>query len=117
MAKSTKKPEAATSGLPAMTAAMMVGNPALAKAWTEVMTESARFVSERLQHDIETQKVILACKTPAEVMQVQSEFFRKAMQDYSEEAQRMYHIMTGAGVDAATQSKSSTKRGYDDVPV
>ncbi|WP_294620555.1 phasin family protein [uncultured Roseovarius sp.] len=117
MAKSKKTYEAATGGLPAMTAAMMVGNPALAKAWTEVMTESARFVSERLQHDFETQKVMMACKTPAEVMQVQSEFFRKAMQDYSEEAQRMYQIMTGSGEDALKQAKSGTKRGYDDVPV
>jgi len=117
MAKSTKKPETENADISAMTAAMMVGNPALAKAWTEVMTESARFVSERLQQDFETQKVMMACKTPAEVMQVQSEFFRKAMQDYGEEAQRMYQIMTGAGEDAFKQVKTKTKRGYDDVPV
>jgi len=117
MAKSTKKSETATGGMPAMTAAMMVGNPALAKAWTEVMTESARFVSQRLQQDFETQKVMMSCKTPAEVMQVQSEFFRKAMSDYTDEAQRMYQIMTSAGEDGSKQSESSTKRGYDDVPV
>jgi hypothetical protein len=117
MAKSKKKPETENADISEITAAMMVGNPALAKAWTEVMTESARFVSERLQHDIETQKVMMACKTPAEVMQVQSDFFRKAMQDYSEEAQRMYQIMTGAGEDALKRSKTKSKRGYDDVPV
>jgi hypothetical protein len=117
MAKSKKAPEAATGDMPTMTAAMLVGNPALAKPWTEMMIESARFVSERLQHDFETQKVMVACKTPAEVMQVQSEFFRKAMSDYTDEAQRMYQIMTGTGEDAFKQAKTKTKRGYDDVPV
>lgn len=117
MAKSAKKPETATGGLPDMTVAMMAGSPALAKAWADIMRESARFLSDRLQEDMETQKALLSCKNPAEVVQVQSEFFRKAMVDYTDEAQRMLMLMTGAGEDALEETKSTTKRGYDDVPV
>ena len=113
MAKSAKKPEATS----AMAEMMMPGNPAMARAWAEIMSESARFLSERLQEDMETQKAMLACKNPAEVIQVQTEFFRKAMADYTDEAQRMFKIMTGAGEDVVKEVKSSTKRGYDDVPV
>jgi len=115
MAKSAKKPEAATANVSDMTAAMMAGSPAMAKAWADMMTESARFLSDRLQEDMETQKALLSCKTPAEVMQVQSEFFRKAMVDYTAEAQRMLMLMTGASEEALEET--TTKRGYDDVPV
>jgi len=117
MAKSTKTPEADTPGAADMTAAMMAGNPLMAKAWTEMMTESARFISQRLQEDMATQKAMLACKTPADLMKLQTEFYRKAMEDYSEEAQRMFRIMMGATEEAVDQAKTGTKRGYDDVPL
>ena len=117
MAKSTKKTETPDGGVADMTAAMMAANPALAKSWATLMNESARFLSERLQKDLDAQKALLACKTPAEVVEVQTEFFRKAMTDYSDEAQRMFKIMTGAGEEAVKEAKSSSRRGYDDVPV
>ncbi len=83
-------------------------NPAAPMAaWMEVMQESARFITDRLQTDIETQQAMLACRTPAELMQVQTEFFQTAMQQYAEEAQRLAQIM----------SRASHTRGYDDVPL
>jgi len=46
---------------------------------------------------------------------VQSDFLRKAMEQYSAEAQRLYEIMTEATEGAVQDTK--TKRGYDDIPV
>ncbi len=112
-----KTSETTTPGIPEITASMMAGNPLMAKAWIEMMTESARFLSNRLQQDLETQKAMLACKTPAELVEVQSEFVRNAMADYSAEAQRMFRIMMGATEEAVDQAKTGTKRGYDDVPL
>jgi hypothetical protein len=109
--KTTAKPDTT-----ALASAMAAANPA-ARMWLDIMTESTRFVSERLQNDLETQRAMLRCQSPADLMQVQSEFFRKAMEQYSSEAQRLYEIMTEATGDAVKDSKTGTKRGYDDVPV
>lgn len=117
MAKAKKKSTAAKDGVADMTATMLAGNPALAKSWATLMSESARFLSERLQEDLEAQKALLACKTPAEVVEVQSEFFQKAMVDYTQEAQRMFRIMSGATEEALKDAKTGTKRDYDDIPV
>ncbi|MFU8778804.1 MAG: phasin family protein [Roseovarius sp.] len=113
------KPTTKTSAKPetdALSAAMVAGHPA-ARMWRDIMAESARFVSERLQNDLETQKALLRCQSPADLMQLQSEFFRKAMEQYTSEAQRLFEIMTEATEDTVKDIKTSTKRGYDDVPV
>lgn len=100
-----------------MTNAMFAGNPAFAKVWADLMTENARFLSERLEENFETQKAMLACKTPAEVVEVQTKFFTRAMSDYSDKAQRMFEIMTAASEDLMEETKATIKRGYDDVPL
>lgn len=100
--KSTK-----TTEKPAAVNPMAAFNPAAAKVWQDILTESARFMTERLQKDMETQKAMLACKSPAELMQVQADFYQQAMSDYSEEANRMFQLM----------SQTGAKRGYDDVPL
>ena len=115
MTKSAKK-TTAKPDTQALTSAMAAGNPA-ARMWLEIMTESTRFVSERLQNDLETQRAMLRCQSPADLVQVQSEFFRKAMEQYSSEAQRLFQIMTEATGDTVKDTKTSTKRGYDDIPV
>lgn len=92
----------------ALTDAMMAFTPMAPAVWQEIMTESARFVSERLQQDIEAQQAMMNCKTPMELMQVQTEFYQKAVAHYAEEAARMMKVMTSA---------SGNKRGYDDVPL
>ena len=107
----------ATDGLAAMTSGMIAANPAIARAWSEIMSEGARFLSKRLQEDLETQKALLACRTPADVVQVQTEFFRKAMEQYTAETQRMFEIMTGAIEEAVKEAGTGTKRDFDDVPV
>lgn len=114
MTTSAKKTPSGTSETSALTSAMAAGQPAVA-LWLEIMAESTRFVSERLQNDLETQQALLRCQSPTDLVQLQSEFFRKTVEQYTSEAQRIFGIMTEAANDEATMT--STKRGYDDVPV
>jgi len=115
MTKSAKK-TAPKTDTTALTAAMATGHPA-ATLWLDIMAESTRFISERLQNDFETQQALLHCQNPADLVQLQSEFFRRAVEQYTSEAQRMFDIMTEATGDAVKDTKTTTKRGYDDIPV
>jgi len=121
MAK-TKKPQADTGAdtgfdAPAAMMTMISANPVLAKAWMDMMSESARFMTERLRTDMETQKAFMACKTPAELVEVQAAFLTTAMEQYSDEAARMLDMTMKASQDIAEDLKSGHSRGYDDVPV
>ena len=111
-----KKSEA-DSGADMMTAGMMAINPIATSAWSDIMSESARFVTDRLQKDFETQKAIMACRTPAELLQVQSEFFKSAMEQYADEANRIFKLMSKATEDTIEETQSGHSRGYDDVPL
>jgi len=123
MTKSPKTPPVAPE-TPALTSAltsgMAAGSPA-ARVWLDIMAESTRFVSERLQNDLETQTALLRCQSPADLMQLQSDFFRRAVHQYTSEALRLCEIMTKEATDIATDmakdTSTRTRRGYDDVPV
>lgn len=117
MAKKT--PPQADTGVeaPAALATMMSVNPVVAKAWMDLMSESMRFMSDRLHSDMETQKALLACKTPAELMEVQTAFLQGAVKDYADEAARVMDMTMKASEDIAEDLKSGHSRGYDDVPV
>lgn len=117
MAKSNQTKAKTSSDAPAMAASMMALGPAVTKAWLEMMSGSARFLADRLKQDLETQKAILACKTPTELLQVQSEFFKTAMEQYTEHAMRMKDTMTTATEETIKDVRSSHSRGYDDVPL
>jgi hypothetical protein len=114
----TKNPTRESSGdVPAVMAAMMTVNPVLARAWTDIMSESARFLTDRLRRDLEAQKALMACKTPAELIQVQAEFMRTAVKQYADEAARICEMTMRASHDGGDDLKSGNKRGYDDIPV
>lgn len=105
------------AGTDAMTAAMIALNPFATTAWTDILTESTRFVSDRLQQDLEAQRAILACRTPDELMDVQAKFFKEAMTQYLDEATRLYEMMSKATEDTLKDTHFGTARRYDDVPV
>lgn len=117
MTNSTKTPKDTGSDLSALTAGLLATSPAAVKAWGDMMSEGARFVSARLQEDLETQKAMLNCKSPAELAQVQSKFFLTAFEQYTAEAMKMFEITTGATEEVVKDAKSGHKRSYDDVPV
>ena len=113
MAKSTRNPATPPEQVSAMSAAILAANPATAKMWLDIVNESARFVSERLREDLSTQTAMLRCKSPVELVQVQSEFIRKAVEQYTEESMRLFEIMR----EAAAEAGSVQSREYDDVPL
>lgn len=102
-AQSTKPPETNP-----MADVMATFTPMAAEVWQEIMREGARFMTERLQKDLETQQAMLSCKSPTELLQLQSDFYQSALSDYSAEATRMLALMGRA---------NGTSRSYDDVPL
>ena len=112
----TTKPEAEVA-TPAFASAMMAVSPVATQAWLDVLSESTRFVADRLQQDLEMQKSMLACTSPADLMQVQTEFFKTAMEQYTDEATRLFKMMSQATEDTIKDAQSSRARSYDDVPL
>lgn len=104
----TKPQDKKTQDPKAMADAMTAFTPMAAGVWQEIMQESARFVTERLQKDLETQQAMLSCKSPAELLQLQADFFQSALSDYTEEATRMLKLMSKTG---------GASREYDDIPL
>lgn len=117
MGKTKDTQGASDTGAEAMTAAMRALNPAASGAWMDVMTESARFVSDRLQQDLETQKALLACKSPADLLKVQTEFYQTAMEQYAAEATKLFQMMSSATQECVDTTKSTKARKYNDVPL
>ena len=117
MAKKQKSRVDTGVEIPAAMVAMMSANPVFAKAWMDMMSEGARFLTDRLRTDLETQQALMACRTPAEVMEVQAKFLNTAMQQYADEAARVVQMMMTASKDISEDLKTGHSRGYDDVPV
>ncbi len=59
---------------------------------TRVQREMADFVSERLRKDMEAQQDLLRCKSFDEIRSVQSSFFRTAVDQYAQEATRLFRL-------------------------
>ena len=117
MSKTKKTKAAPDMGVADMTAALLVINPVATNAWLGIMSESARFVTDRLHQDIQTQKSLLACRSPAELLEVQSEFFRTAMKQYAEEIARLSEMVTKGAEETIEDAVSGHSREYDDVPI
>ncbi len=111
MVRSTKKEKQAVSSEPDF--AVMPG----VAGWLEVMTQSAQFVADRLQQDMETQRAFLECRTPQDVMKLHTEFYRTAIEQYTAEATRMMQKLTEATTQSAKQATTLTSRAYDDIPL
>lgn len=114
----TKKDKAETQA-PAdnMTAAMMAMSPSAAKAWFDIMTECSRFMMERLEQDMETQRAFLNCKSPTELLQLQTRFYQTALQQYSDQTMRVLEMMSDAAGTSGIAPKSGSRRRYDDIPL
>jgi Phasin protein len=76
---------------------------AAVEAWAEVGSEWLSFVARRVQQDLQTQSAVLQCRTPAELMAVQSEFVQTAIGAYQAEAERMTALMERATRTAVAQ--------------
>ncbi len=87
------------------------------KVWSDLCAEVMQFASSRMQQDIEAQKAMLACKSPQDLQKVQSQYFSKALEDYSAQIKRAMEVMSGAADKRTGGVFTSTMRGYDDVPL
>lgn len=117
MAKSKTATPAADTTPPSVVAAMMAVNPVATQAWVDLMTECGRFAASRLQSDLDTQKAILACRTPSDLMKVQSAFLQGAMEDYASELARLYNMTSKAAEDVMDDVRAGRARPEDDVPL
>ena len=114
MPKAKKIPKAEPLGA---AGAMAAVNPIATTAWLKIMNESAGFVMERLQRDLEMQQAMLRCTSPAELLKLQTEFYQTAMQDYSAEAVRVFERMSAMTKGSLDEATSNRARNFDDVPL
>ncbi|GAB4355814.1 MAG: hypothetical protein Kow00114_06410 [Kiloniellaceae bacterium] len=68
------------------------------QSWTKLADESAGFLSKRWKQDLDLVEKICACRTPLELLQVQSEFMQRALVDYMRETGKLADMETDAGV-------------------
>src|SRR5690606_30183082 len=67
-------------------------------SWGRLAGEAAGFVSRRWQQDLDLVEKFWACKTPLELLELQSNFLQKALCDYMHEAGKLADLETDAGV-------------------
>jgi hypothetical protein len=93
---------------------MAVGTVVM-QAWMDMGTEAIRFVWDRLQQDLKTQRAVLACTSLEEVQKVQADFFKSAQEQYVAETGKMLEMIGNA--TTAGMAVSAQARRYDDVPL
>lgn len=71
-------------------------------SWGRLAGESAGFVTRRWQQDLELVEKVWACRTPLELLQLQSAFLQRALCDYMREAGKLADMETDAGVAEIT---------------
>lgn len=104
----TKKPQsdAAPPGIAAGMAAAMLPmslGSSMAAKWlegvTQMQSEWARFVADRLRKDAEAQHEIFACRSPVQAQTMGAAFMHEAFQDYLTEAARISSMGTKVARD------------------
>lgn len=65
---------------------------AMIEGVTLVQREIADFVSQRIRQDMETQQELLRCRSLDEMRDLQTRFFRTALDQYSAEATRLMRL-------------------------
>ena len=68
------------------------------ESWGRLAEESAGFLNRRLCQDISHLEKLAACKTPLELLQLQSTFLQQMLVDYMKEAGTLADMETDSGV-------------------
>lgn len=68
------------------------------QSWTKLADESAGFFNKRWKQDLDLVEKICACRSPLELLQVQSAFMQKALADYMRETGKLADMETDASV-------------------
>ncbi len=85
--------------------------------WAEIMKEGVQFVSDRMRKDVQAQRSILNCKSLEDVLRLQSEYYRDALEQYTEQLQRVAELLSQATVSGWSEATASRAREYDDIPL
>lgn len=97
----------------AMNAASMIGQR-WTKAISEINTELFQFAGKRLREDMVIPAELAKCKTGEEIFEFYSGFFKKAVNQYFEEAETLAHI--GANfVGSATKVVEAEARDVHNI--
>ncbi|MGD1876077.1 MAG: phasin family protein [Kiloniellaceae bacterium] len=87
------------------------------ESWTKLADESAGFLSKRWQQDLDLMEQILACKSPLELLQLQSTFLQKTLVDYMNETGKLADMETDAGVAEVEALDEGAKAARKPGPV
>lgn len=68
------------------------------ESWGKLAGESAGFVSRRLRQDLDLLERMAACKTPLELLQLQSDFMQKMLVDYMKEVGTLADMETESAI-------------------
>lgn len=93
------------------------GTPANMAGWPDLITENVRFLSDRVQQNLEAQRAFLACRSADEILHLQTEFHRKAMEQYAAQAERVMRSMLMTTAQVMEKTTTLQARRYDDVPL
>lgn len=79
--------------------------PGVADAMARWQNEPLRFLSQRLDRQIDHMGALLACRSPGELFELETRFTMQAMQDYLDETHRLFEHATefGSGFISAWQ--------------
>ena len=67
---------------------------AMLEGLTKAQTEISDFITQRIRQDVETQTEMLRCRTLDDVRDLQTRFFKTALDQYAGEASRLMKIGT-----------------------
>jgi hypothetical protein len=85
--------------------------------WAEIMKEGMQFVSERMEKDLQAQRGFLNCKSLEDVLRLQSEYYKDALEQYTEQFQRVAELASQATVSGWSEATAPRARKYDDIPL
>ena len=77
-------------------------------SWVELSEETSRFMNCRLKEDLKVADEIIETGNAIDAAQVQARFMNKMFADYSNEAQKILHLMSKNQTNGAT-TKSKKK--------
>lgn len=116
MTKPNKKQAPEGTGTSDVATSMLAIHSATSQAWLSFMSESGRFLTERVQQNLDAQKAMMVCKSPTELLQLQAAFLKATMDQYTDHANRIQE-MTKVTTVAIKDAQSGHARSYDDVPI
>lgn len=103
------------TGAKSHSSAMQAVSPDAAKAWMACLSEITDFLTQRVKQDLDTQKAMMACQNPAEMLKVQADFLVTAMEQYTGCSQRL--LTSLSATNPLHYLGSAKARRYDDVPL